>query len=102
MTDVLEHLKRVSGQNYIGNTYQQSAGGNGMDVIDPATETVIGRLVDTTTSELDDCIAQANAAQRDWWRNKSAGERTHAMHEVANAIYGLKPLLAEAMTREMG
>lgn len=102
MTDVLEQLKRLSGQNYVGNTYQKSTGGNGMDVIDPATESVIGSLVDTTTSEIDDCIAQANAAQRDWWRNKSAGERTHAMHEVANAIYGLKPLLAEAMTREMG
>jgi betaine-aldehyde dehydrogenase len=73
-----------------------------MDVIDPATEIAIGAFAETPSDELDACIAEANAAQRHWWKDLSAVDRAHAIHEVADAIAALKPRLAEALTREMG
>lgn len=102
MTEALDHLKRVSGGVFRSGRIVQGAGAQGADVIDPATEVVIGALTESPDAEIDACIAEANAAQRHWWRNLSAVDRAHALHEVADEIARRKPLLAEALTREMG
>ena len=102
MTDVLDHLNRVSGAVFRSGEITRSAGTQGLDVIDPATENVLGTLVDSTPDEIDACIGEANAAQRHWWKDLSAVERAHAIHDVADKIVRLKPRLAEALTREMG
>lgn len=102
MTEALDHLKRVSGGVFRGGRIVSGAGTRGADVIDPATEAVIGALTESPDAEIDACIAEANAAQRHWWRNLSSVDRAHALHEVADEIARRKPLLAEALTREMG
>lgn len=102
MTDVVEDLKRVSNAVFRGGEIRGSDGSDGHDVIDPATENVIGSLAESPASEIDASIAEANAAQRNWWRNMSAVDRAHALHEVADEIVRLKPRIAEALTREMG
>jgi acyl-CoA reductase-like NAD-dependent aldehyde dehydrogenase len=102
MTDVLEHFKRVSGSNFCAGGIRMSGGSRGLDVIDPATEAVIGSVAETPPGEIDACVEAANAAQKSWWRELSAVERAHAIHEVADAITRMRPLLAEALTREMG
>jgi betaine-aldehyde dehydrogenase len=102
MNDVFDHLKRVSGGIYQNGKVTRSQATDAYDVIDPATEQVIGTLAETPIAEIDDCIAEANAAQKHWWRDVSAVDRAHAMHETASALEKLRPRLAEAMTREMG
>lgn len=102
MSNVIEDLKRVSNTVFRNGEIMPSGGSAGLDVIDPATENVIGALAESSVSEIDQCIEEANAAQRDWWRSMSAVERAHALHVVADDIARLKPLLAEALTREMG
>jgi gamma-glutamyl-gamma-aminobutyraldehyde dehydrogenase len=50
---------------------------------------------------MEDVIASANKAQK-IWNAKSALDRSHVLHEVANKISEMGPLFAEALTREMG
>lgn len=84
-----------------GGEIRPSASTETKDVIDPATEEVVSSVADATDAELDDVVATARAAQKEWMK-LSALERTEALHKVANAIEHASPLLAEAMTREMG
>lgn len=101
MTDVQDRFSAISGHIYLDGAFHKSAASNGLDVIDPATEAVIGQIPETTPAEIDQAVAQANAAQKGWWK-LSALERAHALHHVADRMIEMKPLLAEALTREMG
>lgn len=101
MTDLQQRLKAVSGQIYVGGAFVRSSASAAIDVIDPATEAVIGEIPETPRAEIDAAVAAANAAQKGWWK-LSALERAHHLHEVADRMIKLKPLLAEALTREMG
>lgn len=101
MTQTLHRFGRVSGHNYIDGAFRKSAASAALDVIDPATEAVIGSIPDSTAAEVDEAVQIAGKAQEGWWR-LSALERAQAIHEVADKIHALRPLLAEALTREMG
>ena len=61
-----EELKRLSGSYFVDGAYQNSASGKGHDVIDPATEEVIGEIADCSEDEVNQVIAVANRAQRAW------------------------------------
>jgi len=102
MSDILERLKTVSNSIYRDGVLQKGTGSGGMDVIDPATENVIGSLCETTPDEIDACVEQCNQAQKHWWRDLSGLERAEVLHEVASEINKMRPLLAESLTREMG
>lgn len=102
MTNVLDQLKEASGKIFIDGALRPGTGTIGMDVIDPATEAVIGSLLETTPAEIDACVDRCNAAQKTWWRKLSSVDRAHALHEVAHELEKMRPLLAEALTREMG
>jgi len=97
----MNELNRLSGTFFDGTTFAKSKASAGFDVIDPATEDVIGRLPDTTEAEVEAVIARANKVQREWSR-QNALTRAEAMHEVAARMRQMKPVLAEMLTREMG
>ena len=101
MITISQRLKETSGQIYVDGALQSSAAATRIDVIDPATEVVIGEIAETTSSEIDHAIAQANAAQKDWWK-LSALDRAHKMHLCADAMHANRAALAETLTREMG
>lgn len=101
MTGVEARLAEVSGHIYAGGHLVRSAAGGGIDVIDPATEAVIGAVAETTPAEVDAAVGAANAAQAGW-RRLSALDRAHALHHAADRMLAGKALLAEALTREMG
>jgi betaine-aldehyde dehydrogenase len=101
MTETLNRFGQVSGHNYIDGAFRESAASAGLDVIDPATEAVIGSIPDSTAAEVDEAVQIASKTQKDWWL-LSALERAQAIHEVADKIHAMRPLLAEALTREMG
>jgi betaine-aldehyde dehydrogenase len=99
-TVVQQQMQRLSGCNYINGSPVRSAGA-GVDIVDPATEAVIGRRAQATDEEIDSAVRHANAAQRLWWAG-SALERSEALHEVSRRLKALREQIGECMTREMG
>lgn len=100
MTEIEQRMHALSGHNYIDGKYVASAGGRA-DIIDPATEMLIGSYALSTSQEVDAAIELANAAQKLWW-SKSALERTELLHAVASKIVENAARVGEALTREMG
>lgn len=101
MSDVVDRLKSLSGSYFRGGAFHSSQSTNLIKVIDPATELVLSEIPDLTPAEIEDAVSEANVAQKQWWA-QSALDRACALHEVAEAIHKMKPLLAEVLTREMG
>ncbi len=100
MTDIEARIQALSGHNYINGTYRLSSGSHA-DIIDPATESVIGSYAHSTEQEVDQAIACANAAQKIWW-SMSALERTELLHGVARKMVAMAGQVGETLTREMG
>jgi acyl-CoA reductase-like NAD-dependent aldehyde dehydrogenase len=86
---------------FIGGEWRAAAGQELFDVVEPATEEVIGAIAQATDAEVDEAIAIANAAQKDWWAH-SALERAELLHEAAIAMREARFAIGEVMTREMG
>jgi betaine-aldehyde dehydrogenase len=100
MTAVKE-LERLSGKLFIDGDFSDSAATDGFDVVNPATEDVIGRIPETTGAEVDEAIAIANKVQKAW--NKvNALTRAELMHQVATNMRQSRGVVGEMMTREMG
>ena len=98
---LLKRLKDTSKQIYMDGVLHKSAASEVINVIDPATELVIGEIPETTPTEIDDAISQANAAQRKW-QKVSALDRAQVLHQCADAMHANRAVLGEALTREMG
>ncbi len=101
MSEIQQRMKEISGHVYLDGTLIKSNATTALDVINPATESVVGQIPETTPAEIDGAVSTANEAQKAWWK-LSALDRAHIMHEVADHIASLKAPLAEALTREMG
>jgi betaine-aldehyde dehydrogenase len=97
----INELKRLSNKVLINGEFRDSAATDGLDVIDPATEEIIGRMPLATGAEVDEAIAVANRSQKAW--NKvNALTRAELMHEVAANMRESRGILGEMLTREMG
>ena len=99
---ILKEFKNMSDRFYFDGDFHKSESIDGFKVIDPATEVVIGSVLEATNSEIDMMIDRSNTVQKIWWKDHSAVDRAHKMHEVASKIETMKHLLAESLTREMG
>jgi len=97
----LKEFDRKSHTILLDGEFRRSEATESRDVIDPATGDVISQIAETSAAEIDAAIEVGHAAQKKWWRI-SALERAEIMHEVANDLLAMKPILAEALTREMG
>ncbi|MEZ5881389.1 MAG: aldehyde dehydrogenase family protein [Nitratireductor sp.] len=102
MTGVLEKMGKASNHVYVDGSLRPSNGTQTVDVIEPATEAVLGSIAHSPKSEINDALLGCQAAQKRWWREFSAVDRAHALHEIADKVTSMRSLLAEAMTREMG
>lgn len=96
----LDELSRLSGKLFMAGEFHASTAET-LEVIDPATEEVIGRIPDCTEGEVDRVIAAANGAQG-VWTAENALTRAERLHEAAQRMREMTPVLAEMMTREMG
>jgi len=79
----------------------RAAGERRSRVIDPATEEVIGELVEATAAEVEAAVSAANAVQRDW-KKVNYLRRAELLHEAAHAMRADRATVAEMLTREMG
>lgn len=96
-----KQFSRLSRTLYLDGAIVDSASADTFEVVDPATEQVIGEVADATLEEVQQAIATANQAWRGWW-GRSALERAEKLHAVAQRLREMKPELAELLTREMG
>jgi acyl-CoA reductase-like NAD-dependent aldehyde dehydrogenase len=97
----LQSFKSLSGTLFINGHFTPSASTVRWPVFDPATEDKIGEIADATPSEVEQAIAVAAAAQRQWNATNML-TRAEALHAVSAEMRRLRPVLAEMMTREMG
>jgi betaine-aldehyde dehydrogenase len=95
-----ETFTRLSRGLYVEGVLKQSSG-EAWTVRDPATEEPLGEVADATDEEVDAALSAANAAWPGWW-GLSALERAERLHRVAQTLRGMRPELAELLTRESG
>jgi betaine-aldehyde dehydrogenase len=72
-----------------------------IQVVNPATEEVVGEVPRGTAEDADRAVAAATAAFASW-RKAPGIERCAALHEVAAKLRASKDQLARTVTREMG
>jgi acyl-CoA reductase-like NAD-dependent aldehyde dehydrogenase len=101
MSTVVEaQIREISGCNFIAGEWLKSAGPL-REIINPATEEVIGHFADATKEEVDQAVEIANKAQHQWW-SLSALDRANALHRVAERMLENSQKTGECLTREMG
>lgn len=72
-----------------------------VDVLNPATEDVFARVPHATEAQLDEAVAAAAAAQRDW-AGTTMAQRRAKIEELATAIGENAEDLARTITQEQG
>ncbi|MFN7943598.1 MAG: aldehyde dehydrogenase family protein [Thermoanaerobaculia bacterium] len=87
-------------QQWIGGKWSKGRG-EGIRVLDPATEEVLDTVARGDARDADRAVAAARAAFRDW-RWVPGVERAHFLHEIARRLRARQKELATLMTREGG
>lgn len=88
------------GQHLIDGVWH-AGGTDRIDVLDPATEAVIGSAPRGTAADVDRAVAAARTAF-DGWRWTPVGERAEALHRMAELTAVHHDDLLELLTREQG
>ncbi len=76
-------VDRLQVQNYIGGEWSPGSSQEVIDVIDPATGSVVARFTSSAPGDVDRAVAAARAAQPAW-AGLTAGERSQLLHQVAD------------------
>ncbi|MBM3573000.1 MAG: NAD-dependent succinate-semialdehyde dehydrogenase [Alphaproteobacteria bacterium] len=86
---------------YIDGQWCQGSTGEGEDVVNPATEAVIGRLPHASTADLDRALAAAKKGFAPW-RKTSAYDRARILEKAADLIRERADKIATVLTMEQG
>jgi aldehyde dehydrogenase (NAD+) len=86
---------------YIDGAWVPSDGTDTIDVENPATEEVIGRIPSGTASDVDRAVKAARAAQ-DAWAATSPEERGKFLTRLQEAVTARHGEIAQTITKEMG
>jgi len=90
-------------QLHINGARTQSKGAPALDVIDPSTQEVIGRVPDAGTSDVDRAVAAARAAFDEGpWKDATAQDRGRVLFKLAQIVRDRAGELAELETRNTG
>lgn len=99
--DTLADIKKLSGQLFIDGALRPSRSTATIDIVEPATEDVIGHIADASDAEVDEAIEIA-ARARKVWNAIDARSRAVTLHDIAARIRSDKSRYAEYLTREEG
>lgn len=80
-----DKLAEVTGKLFIDGKYVCSKG-KPFDVINPATEEVIGQSVAATKEEVDMAVDSARKAYNTVWRRMDAAQRGKCLYKLADLI----------------
>ncbi len=86
---------------HVGGQWRAAKDGRTLDLINPATEEVIGKIAHAGKADLDEALA---AAQKGFetWRRMSAFERAKLMRKAAALVRERAEAIATIMTTEQG
>lgn len=87
--------------NYINGEWRQSSTDEYLDVVNPATNEVLGQVPLSPASEVDEA-AQAAANVLDEWRRTPAGERIQYLFKLKNLLEENYEDIARTITMECG
>ena len=88
---------------FIGGEWVASSGTGIIEVINPTTEEVAGRVPDATEADIDRAVAAARQAfDHGPWPKMAATERAAIVSKVSDAIKGEMQEMAELVSTEMG
>ena len=88
---------------YIGGELVEPAGSGVIDVINPTTEEVAGRVPEATTADVDRAVAAArNAFDNSDWRSLAPAERAEILGRASAGINARLDELTKLITTEMG
>jgi succinate-semialdehyde dehydrogenase / glutarate-semialdehyde dehydrogenase len=86
---------------FVDGSWRGGIGGHTRDLINPATEAVIGRVACADPADLDEAIASARRSFGSW-RGTAVKDRAAILLRAADALEQKVPELAAALTREQG
>ncbi|TLM76166.1 aldehyde dehydrogenase family protein [Microbulbifer harenosus] len=86
---------------YINGEWRDSKGGSLHPVINPATEEVLCEVIQGTLDDVDDAVAAAKAAFKEW-RHTRAAKRQALMHAIADGMEARKQDLIAAVSQALG
>ena len=86
---------------YIGGAWVPSAGTETIDVVNPTTEEVVGRIPEGTAEDVDRAVAAAKAAFPAW-SETSVDDRSKYLQRIAEGLQARMVPLATLITEEMG
>ena len=88
---------------FIGGEWVASSGTGTIDVINPTTEEVAGRVPDSTEADVDKAVAATREAfDSGPWPRMTPAERAAVITKVSDAVKGDMQPLAELISTEMG
>src|SRR5260370_29091297 len=85
----------------MGGEWTPPAGQDTIEVIDPTTEEVIGRVPEGTPEDVDRAVAAAREAF-EVWSQVPVQDRAEACAAVGQALYARQEEIAALISREMG
>ena len=86
---------------FINGKWQKSSGGETYDVINPATEELIGKASKANKNDIDSCL---NSAEEGFkiWKNTSPWERSKIIRKISDLIRKKNDVLSRWLTLEVG
>jgi aldehyde dehydrogenase (NAD+) len=88
---------------YIGGRHEKPASGERFDVINPATEEVVGRVPAASPADVDRAVAAARRAfDSGPWPHTEPAERADALQRLLAALQKRAGEIAQTITLEMG
>ena len=86
---------------FINGKWQKSSGGETYDVINPATEELIGKASKANKKDIDLCLKSAEEGFK-IWKNISPWERSKIIRKISDLIRERKDILSKWLTLEVG
>jgi 1-pyrroline dehydrogenase len=83
MTDVAERVKAY--QQFIGGSFVDAADGRTVDVVNPATDGIIGRVPASSTEDVDRAV-EAAATAFETWKKTTPQDRSLLLLKLADAL----------------
>ena len=86
---------------FIDGKWQQAEKKETYDVINPATEEIIGHASKANSSDVEKALRSAEKGLK-IWRNTPPWERSYIIRKIADLIRDKKEILAKWLTLEVG
>lgn len=87
--------------NYINGEWTASKNSRFTEIINPANGSVLGKVLLSTSKDVDNAVAAAKAAQKKW-RLVPAPQRAEILYQVGALMKERKERLSQILTSEMG